>query len=105
MSKKYVITNCPAFMKPSYCKDKCSYSIANERDSELTYKFEFDEDSKCQDCTDCVMKQIVELCRKENIEGKSLASIMRLSNKDTKEFLSRFASNKILELLDIEEVE
>ena len=60
---KYIIKNCPAFMKPSYCKDKCSYSIANKRDGELTYKFEFDEDSKCQDCTDCVLKQIVEKCK------------------------------------------
>jgi hypothetical protein len=51
------------------------------------------------------MKQIVELCREENAEGKKLASIMQFSNKDTKEFLSRFASNKILKLLNIEEVE
>lgn len=59
---------------------------------------------ECKDRTDCKLKQIVELCRKENIEGEKLASIMRLSDKDTKEFLSRFASNKILELLDMQEI-
>ena len=86
---RYTIKNCPA-LRGWVCN-----KLFIEQDIMID----------CEDCTDCVMKQIVELCREENIEGKSLASIMRLSNKDTKEFLSRFASNKILELLDIEEVE
>lgn len=82
---KYIIKNCPALLLTGVCAEK-----------QLTY---------CEERTDCVLKQIVELCREENVEGEKVASIMRLSNKDTKEFLSRFASNKILELLDIEEVE
>ena len=87
---KYIIKNCPAFMKPSYCKNQCSYSIANERDSELTYKFEFDEDSKCQDCTDCILKQIVS----------------RLNNFAEDYGLDAgFYADELLSYLDIQEVE
>ena len=93
---KYVIKNCPAFMKPSYCKDKCSYSITNKQDGELTYKFEFDENSKCQDCTDCLLKQIVELC-KENLQ-KGCVNYCLGKKK-------YYGYGRILQLLDIQEVE
>lgn len=99
---KYIIKNCPAFMRPSYCKDKCSYSIANKRDGELTYKFEFDENSKCQDCTDCVMKQIVELCKedlKPAREWQEGDTVFIEYKKDV------HLANNILQLLDIQEVE
>lgn len=55
MSKKYVIRNCPASSKDfrlncqgkAYIdKYKCVYGLL-----------------ECQDCTDCVMKQIVEFCK------------------------------------------
>ena len=42
---KYIIKNCPAYS--DYCEEIKSY--------------------ECQDCTNCVMKQIVELCRKAPI--------------------------------------
>ena len=89
----YVIRNCPCFFEE------------NEEVNDYTCSWCGTEELACQDCTDCKLKQIVELCKEENAEGENLASIMRLSNKDTKEFLSRFASNKILKLLNIEEVE
>ena len=86
--KKIIIRNCPAWQPHEvyYC-----YNSGNTR--------------ICPVYKDCILKQIVELCREENVEGEKLASIMQLSDKDTKEFLSHFASNKILELLDIEEIE
>ena len=40
--KKIIIRNCPALQQTYYCHIR---------------------HSKCQDCTDCVMKQIVELCK------------------------------------------
>ena len=40
---RYVIWNCPALQQTYYCNT---------------------HHSKCQDCTDCVMKQIVKKCRK-----------------------------------------
>ena len=89
--KKMIIRNCPAFMKPSYCKDKCSYSIANKRDGELTYKFEFDENSKCQDCADCVMKQIYEMCKSQKESSCT--------------FAVAFLADRILQLLKVEECE
>lgn len=65
---KYIIRNCPAYS--DYCEEIKSY--------------------ECQDCTDCVMKQIVEKCKLQaqgiGMSGKNLAE-------------------KILELLDIQEVE
>ncbi len=42
----YIGKNCPALQQTYYCNTHYS---------------------KCQDCTDCVMKQIVELCRKAPI--------------------------------------
>lgn len=88
-------------MKPSYCKNKCSYSITNKRDDELTYKFEFDEDSKCQDCTDCLLKQTVELCRSVDCpcEHKGVACW-----ECSEDVAKRFADN-ILQLFEIEECE
>ena len=50
---KYIIKNCPAFLDDvqllEFSEGTCN-SLQNHR----TY---------CQDCTDCVLKQIVELCK------------------------------------------
>lgn len=44
---KYIIRNCPANY-PVLGKNECLCG-----------------DTECQDCTDCIMKQIVDLCKKE----------------------------------------
>lgn len=74
MSDKYTIQNCPAIYGVSFngCK-KDHYE---------------DGTVLCQDCTDCVMKQIVELC-KEDWEDMTV---------------SKFQS-ELLNKLDIQEVE
>lgn len=80
---KYRVKNCPAISFADGCKN---------------------EEVKvwdCQDCTDCVLKQIVQLCKEQkvincNIDGKEQV---------LKAFYHTHLSNKILELLDIQEVE
>lgn len=82
MSKyKYIIKNCPACF---LCSDK---HVCDENN-----------DKYCKDITDCVMKQIVELCKpvkKEYLEHKLDALIAGKFN----------IAGKILLLLDIQEVE
>ena len=67
---KYIIKNCPAYS--DYCEEIKSY--------------------ECQDCTNCIMKQIVEKCK----------SIKKDHYWGMREI--RF-SQEILKLLDIQEVE
>lgn len=74
MSDRYIIANCP-------CYDTEYEECLN------TFR---DEYEKCYDCTDCKMKQIVELCKdKMNTEFNSG---------------SMFAE-ELLRLFDIQEVE
>lgn len=77
MSKKYVITNCPAILPMTKLCD------SENLNKPSTY---------CQDCTDCVMKQIAIMCNYA-IHGA----------KATGHF--NFLGEKILGLLDIQEVE
>ena len=61
----YVVRNCPAFAKGIFCKggdiidDGCADKTL-DRNTLIS----------CQDRTDCIMKQIVELC-KENLKRKN----------------------------------
>lgn len=79
----YVIQNCPA------CRQYQAgvYTCDDLYDCDL---------QRCQDCTDCVMKQIVELC-KENLN--SLETYV-----DVRSIECAVLQN-ILQLLDIQEVE
>ena len=93
---KYIIKNCPAFLDDvqllEFSEGTCN-SLQNHR----TY---------CQDCTDCVLKQIVELCKDYykncEIEGNCI---------DDRTCTSCFfgggneLAQDILSNLDIEEVE
>lgn len=80
---KYVIRNCPA------CRQYQAsiYTCDDLYDCDL---------QRCQDCTDCVMKQIVELC-KENLN--SLETYV-----DVRSFECSILQS-ILKLLDIQEIE
>lgn len=71
---KYIIKNCPM-----YFHNNCCGHTGN---------------CKCQDCTDCVMKQIVELCKNLDYRSKDLYDLGK----------TNMALN-ILSLLDIQEVE
>ena len=73
---KYIIKNCPTLMGNRPCYSK--------------------EIRQCADCTDCVMKQIVELC-KENLN--SLETYIDVRS------LECAVLQNILQLLDIQEIE
>ena len=80
---KYIIKNCP--VNYGLYKEMCGLTEEPE-----------DIGKKCQNCTDCVLKQIVELC-KENLN--SLETYV-----DVRSFECVTLQN-ILKLLDIQEVE
>ena len=86
MSDKYIIRNCPASSKDfrlncqgkAYIdKYKCVYGLL-----------------ECKDCTDCVLKQIVELCGKYHIIDAGYQKVA-----------INYLSSDILKLLDVQEVE
>lgn len=80
MSDKYIIKNCELI-----CNGECPNSKTGD----------------CQDCTDCVLKQIVGLC-------KNMKSINKTNSYvgEYIEFTQRSPlADEILELLDIQEVE
>ena len=83
----YVIRNCP----------NLSYAIMADG-TERNFQCGLEIDEYCQDCTDCVMKQIVELAKgykEELIDRKTKKVVATRYFKLTKE---------ILKLLDIEEI-
>ena len=83
---KYIIKNCPAIF----------YSGITPEPKCLQKWEQFDE--TCQGCTDCVMKQIVELCKDAKTECECYDThLLCLGEK--------IFAEKILNLLDIQEVE
>lgn len=91
MRDKYIIKNCPAFLNDVQLLE-FSEGTCNSLQTHRTY---------CQDCTDCVLKQIVELC-------KGIKCPCEYKGADcwecTESGARRFA-DKILKLIDIQEVE
>ena len=86
---KYVIKNCPATYQNFEDKFVCTSRIKQKG-------FPF----YCQDCTDCIIKQIVELC-KEPFNNFDLDDT-RIQDK---KFYAHLLLMPILKLLEIEEVE
>lgn len=72
MGNKYIIKNCPAYWNQVY---SCT---------------RFTETS-CQSCTDCVMKQIYEMCKSQKESSCT--------------FAVAFLADRILQLLKVEECE
>ena len=84
MSDKYVIRNCPALYQINGMTNEC-----------------LGTDYQCQDCTDCVLKQIVEMCN-------NTASICKECNSYDCRSCGNYTNSldkKILQKLDIEECE
>lgn len=77
MSDKYVIRNCPA-----YSETQGVYWTCYEDNNKLL----------CQDCTDCIIKQIVQVCNEYSDKWEDCD-------------FSNGLSDEIFKLLDIEEVE
>ena len=82
---KYIIKNCPAY-STFYPDTGAEHFIACNAGLPL---------KKCQDCTDCLLKQIVEKCMYE-AHGDAW-QIIRAGDV--------FLANDILRLLDIQEIE
>lgn len=76
-NNRYVILNCPTLMGNRLCYSK--------------------EIKQCADCTDCIVKRIIELCEAES-------SLIQHKQKVKVKGLNKLA-DKIFELLDIQEVE
>ena len=72
MSDKYIIRNCPCY---------------DANGDEYDCSWEYSKELYCQDCTDCILKQIVKKCKKS----------LEVSYCPIEQ--------EILELLDIEECE
>jgi len=78
MSDKYIIKNCPMFF----------YGFTNHYN--------------CQDCADCVMKQIVELAKGHTELCKNCEQ--QIKECDCNDICNAYRLDKILKLLDIQEV-
>jgi hypothetical protein len=72
----YIVKNCPCYNKDYSCQSK----------DNITGKY-------CQNCTDCVIKQITELCNDEKEQETDPLNSSGIS-----------LAQKILDLLDIEEI-
>lgn len=77
MSSKYIIKNCPAI-----------YGISLDGCKKDHYE---DGTVLCQDCTDCLLKQIVDKCEEKYHKSSNI--------------VSRVFATEILQLLDMQEVE
>lgn len=82
MTDKYIIKNCPC-----YNNERFLTGFLNDKDTICTYY-----SKSCQDCTNCVLKRIVELCR-----GNKEYALEYLGHRD-------MLAEEILQLLDIQEV-
>lgn len=74
----YIVKNCPAFNPQAY-EHCCS----------------LDGNYKCEYCTDCVIKQVIEVCKKE--------AVINYPKKE-KEFITVNGYQAILNMFDIVEI-
>jgi len=88
MSDKYIIRNCPCFVEGIAIK-------GNEQKTQTCNNHKVRELTLCQDCTDCVLKQIVELCKHAYLAERHLIHKSSTFN----------LANGILQKLDIQKVE
>lgn len=89
----YIVTNCPCFVLGIAMKgnDKKVQTCNNYRISELTH---------CSDITDCVIKQVIQECRKsiKCFESNDIACPV------CSDAASAELAQEILQLFDIEEI-
>ena len=92
---KYIIRNCPCFVEGIAIKgmERKTQTCNNHKIRELMY---------CQDCTDCLLKQIVKITKNYNKGCGKHCDINRKENNCGKT-CNAYKIRQILELLDIEE--
>lgn len=76
-ANKYIVKNCPALQQTYYCDT---------------------HHSKCQDCTDCVIKQVIEKCKKTlDLMNSASGNNAYAGGRCTE-------AEQILQLFDMEEI-
>ena len=95
MSDKYIIKNCPAFVLMRTATSGTYFNICGTAKGHV----------ECKDCTDCKLKQIVELCKDAQKECSC-----KNPNKDVDCFECTSGGRaelgtEILKRLDVQEVE
>lgn len=89
--KKYIIKNCPAFVLMRTGTNTTYFDMCGNAKGRIA----------CKDCTDCLLKQIVEKCKKSRY--KVLYS--KYQREDIETTKIKKTAQEILNLLEIEEVE
>lgn len=88
MSGKYIIRNCPCY---------------DANGDEYDCGWEYSKELYCQDCTDCVLKQIVKITKNYTKGCGKHCDINRKENNCGKT-CNAYKIRQILELLDIQEI-
>lgn len=96
MSDKYIITNCPAYQKELIIMD---FKTGETKTTDKNYCINPFCSNTCQDCTDCLLKQIVQKCK--GVQEKFYDAVHSRYLSPSKAKFTR----EILDLLQIEEVE
>lgn len=91
--KRMIIRNCPCFVEGIAIK-------GNEQKTQTCNNHKVRELTLCQDCTDCKLKQIVELCK----EQKVINCVIDGKEQVLKAYYHTHLGDKILELLDMQEI-
>ena len=94
-SNKYIVKNCPASSKDFRlnCQGKAYIN---------KYKCVFGL-LECQDCTDCVIKQVIEKCKDSKLSYSKL-EILRTACETNQAYGKAVMAEQILQLFDIEEI-
>lgn len=89
MTKKYIVKNCPSIHTGWRTMYEC-----------------FHYNKPCTDCTDCLIKQVVEKCKKEVIcDDCELQGTTKCDARLCTNFYLNDLAQEILQLFTIEEVE
>lgn len=89
----YIIKNCPCYNNERF--------IGGFLDDKATFCTYYGK--KCQGCTDCVLKQIAEKCKKEITTYRN--TLLPDDGTNTLHFGRQSFAYDILQLLDIQEIE
>ena len=82
-ANKYIVKNCPAYLgDEDYCT--CYLEV-------------------CSDCTDCVIKQVIEKCKGSKLSYSNL-EILRTACETNQAYGKAVMAEQILQLFDIEEI-
>ena len=95
-ANRYIVKNCPATHENYEDKFVCTTQI--KQNGFLCY---------CQDCTDCVIKQVIEKCKKRYGKCERCKASEDYQPTDCLDYYSNddvIFAEKILQLFDIEEI-